>query len=56
MEVANWKYIAVGSLVEGLLDPDSPEALCCVGDQDTLSSAYISTGSAQEDRKVSRYD
>ena len=47
--MAQWLSFRLG--VEGSLLRDSPEVLCCVLVQDTLSS-----GSAKEERKSSRYD
>ena len=49
----SWLTVRLG--IEGLLVGDTPpvKLLCCVLEQDTLSSA--STGSIQEDRKSSNH-
>ena len=39
--VAQWLSSSVRLEIEGLLAQDSPEALCCVLEQDTLSSAIV---------------
>ena len=42
--------------IEGSLVLDSLEVLVCVHEQDTLSSACISTSLTQEDDKMSGHD
>ena len=39
--VAQWLSSSVRLEIEGLLAQDSPEALCCILEQDTLSSAIV---------------